>query len=57
MNLPSQGMNMVKRKMTEEKCHKDANCFLMVIIRFGLNHSEYLSKNIAMCYQQSWNSR
>jgi len=35
VNLPSQGMNMVKRKMTEEKCHKDANCFLMVIISHG----------------------
>jgi len=26
---------MVKRKMTEEKSHKDANCFLMVIISHG----------------------
>jgi len=34
VNLTSQGMNNVKRKMTEEGKHKDANCFLMLIIRF-----------------------
>ena len=27
-------MNSVKRKVTEESKHKDANCFLMLIIRF-----------------------
>ena len=34
VNLTSQGMNMVKRKVTEESKNKDANCFLMLIIRF-----------------------
>ena len=34
-NLTSQGMNAVKRKVTEEKLHKDANCFLMLIISHG----------------------
>ena len=28
-------MNSVKRKVTEEKLHKDANCFLMLIISHG----------------------
>merc|ERR1711892_149543 len=35
VNLTSQGMNMVKRKVTEESKHKDANCFLMLIISHG----------------------
>eukprot|EP00090_Calanus_glacialis_P039506 TRINITY_DN6877_c0_g1_i6.p1 TRINITY_DN6877_c0_g1~~TRINITY_DN6877_c0_g1_i6.p1 ORF type:complete len:550 (+),score=134.88 TRINITY_DN6877_c0_g1_i6:180-1652(+) len=35
VNLTSQGMNSVKRKVTEESKHKDANCFLMLIISHG----------------------
>jgi len=35
VNLTSQGMNIVKRKVTEESKHKDANCFLMLIISHG----------------------
>ena len=47
MNLTSQGMNNVKRKMTEEGKHKDANCFLILIIRYHdpisiINHGHLL---------------
>eukprot|EP00091_Calanus_sinicus_P004929 TRINITY_DN15297_c0_g1_i1.p1 TRINITY_DN15297_c0_g1~~TRINITY_DN15297_c0_g1_i1.p1 ORF type:complete len:318 (-),score=123.24 TRINITY_DN15297_c0_g1_i1:276-1205(-) len=35
VNLTSQEMNSVKRKVTEESKHKDANCFLMLIISHG----------------------
>jgi len=34
-NLTSQGMNLVKRKVTEEKLHREANCFLMLVISHG----------------------
>jgi predicted peroxiredoxin len=35
VNLTSQGMNIVKRKMTEKSKHNDANCFLLLIISHG----------------------
>ena len=34
-NLTSQGMNSVKRKLTEDKLHRDSNCFLFLIISHG----------------------
>ena len=34
-NLTSQGMNSVKRKLTEDKLHRDSNCFLLLIISHG----------------------
>ena len=34
-NLTSQGMNCVKRKLTEDKLHRDSNCFLFLIISHG----------------------
>ena len=34
-NLTSQGMNTVKRKLTEDKLHRDSNCFLLLIISHG----------------------
>ena len=34
-NLTSQGMNAVKRKLTEDKLHRDSNCFLFLIISHG----------------------
>jgi len=45
VNLTSQGMNMVKRKVTEESKHKDANCFLMLIISHGTADNFILDKD------------
>eukprot|EP00092_Neocalanus_flemingeri_P038831 GFUD01042275.1.p1 GENE.GFUD01042275.1~~GFUD01042275.1.p1 ORF type:complete len:543 (+),score=121.27 GFUD01042275.1:118-1746(+) len=44
-NLSSQGMNVVKRKVTEESKHKDANCFLMLIISHGTADNFLLDKD------------
>ena len=44
-NLTSHGMNTVKRKMTEEKLHRDANCFLMLIISHGTADNFLLDKD------------
>jgi len=44
-NLSSQGMNIIKRKVTEESNHKDANCFLMLIISHGTADNFLLDKD------------
>ena len=52
MNLTSQGMNIVKRKVTEESKHKDANCFLMLIIRFVDINVKYMVKCFSLAMAQ-----
>jgi len=44
-NLTSQGMNNLKRKLTEETRHRDANCFLMLIISHGTADNFLLDKD------------
>ena len=43
-NLTSQGMNAVKRKLTEEKLHRDYNCFLLVMISHGTGDNFLLDR-------------
>ena len=43
-NLTSQGMNAVKRKLTEDKLHRDYNCFLLVMISHGTGDNFLLDR-------------
>ena len=45
-------MNLVKRKVTEESKHKDANCFLMLIIRFVDINVKYMVKCFSLAMAQ-----
>ena len=50
-NLTSQGMNAVKRKLTEDKLHRDSNRFLFLIISHGT------ADNFIQCCEgtRTWN--
>jgi len=44
-DLTSQGMNVVKRKITTESMHKDSNCFLLLVISHGTADNFLLDKD------------
>ena len=55
-NLTSQGMNSVKRKLTEDKLHRDSNCFLFLIISHGTADNFLLDRSafsLLITYNQS----
>ena len=49
-NLTSQGMNTVKRKLTEDKLHRDSNCFLLLIISHGTADNFLLDRWKSFCW-------
>ena len=50
-NLTSQGMNAVKRKLTEDKLHRDACCFLLLIISHGTGDNFLLDRSDSLNLQ------